>query len=159
MNEDLSQLDLIELLQRLEPIAEPAPVSLWPQTAAWVWAGLVLLLILAWGLRRWLLTRRANAYRRAALAEIAASDRDPVKLAAILRRTALAAFPRIRVAGLHGEDWLEFLDRSYGGQGFCNGPGRALASIPYSETEIPPDLEPLVVEWIKQHRADGETQS
>ncbi|TNF91445.1 MAG: DUF4381 domain-containing protein [Gammaproteobacteria bacterium] len=159
MNEDLSQLDLIELLQRLEPIAEPAPVSLWPQTAAWVWAGLVLLLILAWGLRRWLLTRRANAYRRAALAEIAASDRDPVKLAAILRRTALAAFPRTRVAGLHGEDWLEFLDRSYGGQGFCNGPGRALASIPYSETEIPPDLEPLVVEWIKQHRADGETQS
>lgn len=159
MNEDLSQLDLIELLQRLEPIAEPAPVSLWPQTAAWVWAGLVLLLILAWGLRRWLLTRRANAYRRAALAEIAASDRDPVKLAAILRRTALAAFPRTRVAGLHGEDWLEFLDRSYGGQGFCNGPGRALASIPYSETEIPPDLEPLVVEWIQQHRADGETQS
>lgn len=159
MNEDLSQLNLVELLQRLEPIPEPAAVSLWPQTAAWGWIGFLLLLLAAWWLRRRLQQRRANAYRRAALAEIAASDRDPVKIAAILRRTALAAFPRAQVAGLHGEDWLQFLDRSYGGEDFCNGPGRVLASIPYSKKLDALDLEPLAVEWIKRHRADGTTGS
>ncbi len=102
MNEDLSQLDLVELLQRLEPIPVPAPVSLWPQTAGWVWLGLILLLLAALGLRRWLRWRRANAYRGAALVAVATAGRDPVALAAILRRTALAAFPRAPVAGLHG---------------------------------------------------------
>ncbi len=162
MNEDLSQLDLVELLQRLESIPEPAPESLWPQTPAWGWVALLLVLLAAWWLRRWRLAHRANAYRRAALAEIEVSDSDPVRLAAILRRTALAAFPRARVASLHGDDWLEFLDRSYSGDGFSKGPGRALATIPYSmqaysAQAAAPDLEALVIDWIKHHRVDAET--
>ena len=158
MSEDLTQLDLVELLQKLEPIPEPAPLSLWPQTAGWIWLGLFLLILLILGVRRWLQCRRANAYRRAALAEIDSAGKDPVVIATILRRTALAAFPREQVAALHGESWLQFLDRSYGGQGFTQGPGRALTIAPYREDADAAGLQPLVIEWIKQHRVEPETR-
>ncbi len=152
MSEDLSKLNLVELLDLLEPIPEPAPVPLWPQTAGWVWLAIVLLAFAGWAVRRWLVHRRANAYRRAALAEIATSRQDPVALAEILRRTAIAAFPRAEVASLYGERWLAFLDSAYGGSSFSSGPGRALASLPYTSVEDMPDLAPLVAEWVRRHR-------
>lgn len=151
MSDDLSKLNLVELLDLLEPIPEPAPVSLWPQTAGWIGLAIALLLLLAWATRRWWLQRRANAYRRAALAEIAASGQDPVALAEILRRTALVAFPRAEVASLHGEAWLAFLDRSYGGNDFSTGPGRVVALLPYAQVADVPELVPLVAEWVHRH--------
>lgn len=152
MTEDLSQLGLVELLDLLEPIPEPPPVSLWPQTAGWAWLAIALLVLLGLALRLWLAHRRANAYRRAALAEIAASGQDPLALAEILRRTALVAYPRAEVASLCGHDWLAFLDGAYGGTGFSAGPGRALASLPYRPIDAVPDLAPLVAEWVRGHR-------
>ncbi len=94
-------------------------------------------------------------FRRIALKEIAAADNDSVALAEILRRTALVAFPRADVAALHGERWLDFLDRTYGGCGFRNGPGRAVATAPYARFVGPPDLAPLAFEWVRGHRRPG----
>ena len=152
MGDELSHLNVLKLLERLEPVPEPPPVSLWPQSEGWIWLGIAVVVGLAWLARRWLNRRRANAYRRAALNEIAAAGNDPTALAEILRRTALAAFPRADVAALHGERWLDFLDRAYGGSGFRNGPGRALATAPYARFAGPPDLAPLAVEWVRRHR-------
>ena len=53
-----------------------------------------------------------NAYRRAALQELATADAGAIS--AILKRTALAAFPREQVASLSGAEWLAFLDRTGG---------------------------------------------
>ena len=79
----------------------PPPVSFWPGTPAWfvLFAVLaVLSLWLAWrAWRRW----RANGYRREALRAVRAARR-PAEIAAILKRTALAAWPREAVAGLSG---------------------------------------------------------
>ena len=69
MNEDLSKLDLIGLLDRLVPVPDPVPISWWPATAAWLWVGAILLLLLLWALRVGMRRHRANAYRRAALRE------------------------------------------------------------------------------------------
>ena len=152
MSEDLSKLTLVELLELLEPAPEPLPVLLWPQTAGWLWLAISLSAGALWLLCRWARHRRANAYRRAALREIAAVGDDPAALAKILRRTALAAFPRVEVAGLYGEDWLGFLDRTYGGSEFRHGAGRAFAVVPYVQAEVSSDLAPLAVEWIRRHR-------
>ncbi|TDJ68699.1 MAG: DUF4381 domain-containing protein [Proteobacteria bacterium] len=151
MSQDLSQLNLVELLDLLEPIPEPAPISLWPETAGWIWVGIVLLASGAWCVRRWHLHRYANAYRRAALREIAIVGNEPVALADILRRAALAAYPRAEVAGLHAEKWLAFLDKSYGGTGFREGPGRVIAIAPYRPVDETPGIALLATEWVRRH--------
>jgi hypothetical protein len=156
MNQDLSELDLIGLLGKLEPISEPPIVSLWPQTEAWVWIGLAVFGFAAWLLRLVLLRHRANAYRRAALREIAAARENPAVLAEILRRTALAAFPRAEVAGLYGEEWLAFLDRTADGTGFREGPGRAFAHAAYREQTLETTwLATLATRWVRRHRVDA----
>lgn len=154
MSEDLSKLGLVELLNLLEPIPEPAAVSLWPQTVAWLWIGVVLVLCGTWLGRRWVLHRQANAYRRAALRGIAAAGEDPAALAEILRRTAISAFPRAQVAGLYGEEWLAFLDRAYGGTEFSDGRGRVFAVAPYRPVVAATRLAQLAGEWVVGHRRD-----
>ena len=151
MSEDLSRLTLIDLLDLLEPVPEPPQISLWPQTAGWVWLGLAVMCVVAWLSRSWLKSRRANAYRRAALKEIAAAGDDPAALTVIVRRAALAGYPRTEVAGLYGEDWLAFLDEAYGGTGFREGPGRLLATAPYTPARSAPDLASLVALWVRHH--------
>jgi len=151
MSQDLANLNLVELLDLLEPIPEPPPIPLWPQTAGWIWLGLAVLVIAAWLGRRWVVAYRANAYRRAALRAITAAGDDPAALAAVLRRAALAGYPRAEVAGLYGEDWLAFLDQTYGGTGFREGPGRLLAVAPYASATKAPDLTSLAAEWVRRH--------
>jgi hypothetical protein len=151
MTPDLQGLNLIELLDLLEPAPEPPPVSLMPQTAGWIWLGLALLAGLALLIRAVLRHRRANAYRRAGLAALAGAGDDPARIAPVLRRTALAGFPRTEVAGLTGADWLAFLDRTLPGAGFTDGPGRVLAEAPYREVPAPPGLAALARRWIRSH--------
>src|SRR5262245_21209616 len=79
----------------------------------------------------------------------------PVKaLALLVRRTALAAFPRQQVASLAGPAWLAFLDRTYGGQEFSQGPGQILGLAPYEPQRSISDMRPLidlVRRWIRTH--------
>lgn len=173
MNAEVEGLDLVQLLQLLEPIEEPPLISLWPQTMGWIVIGVAAILIGTWLFRRALLRRRANFYRRAALEEIETATDSPAKLAEIVRRTALAAYPRADVAGLYGEDWLAFLDRtgrlSSGdeGQDFRQGSGRAFAQAPYVsgsalESVNAGELASLASRWVRGHRghridAEGES--
>ncbi|HMQ95081.1 MAG TPA: DUF4381 domain-containing protein [Amaricoccus sp.] len=157
MNEDgaPAPTTLIDLLHELVEPAEPPPVTMTPQTWGWAVLAVLLALALAWlawrAWRRW----RANAYRRAALAELAAAGDDPVAIAGILRRTALAAWPRERVASLTGRDWLAFLDAT-GGGGFAGGPGAALAVAPYRDDAVPvPGLGEAAALWVRRHRVEA----
>lgn len=145
----------------------PQPVSLWPQTLTSRITVLLLaasvVAVLWWFIRHW----QANRYRREALAELkriarsqgssGCDEEQVLELSRLVRRTALAAFPREAVAPLTGVTWLSFLDRSYGGQDFSQGAGCLLASVPYQHT--PPksirlkELTRLVRKWIKVHHA------
>ncbi len=156
MSDDLAGLNLVELYDQLLMPAAPAPVSMWPQTVGWVWLvlGLVVLLVIAvWKLVAW---RRATGYRRAALAELRMAGDDPVVIATILRRTALSGFPRDAVAGLHGSDWLAFLDGAthrvqFGG----TAAGEVLKQAPYRPQAPNIDLPDMAATWIRTHRAPG----
>lgn len=157
-------------LDALHDIAIPEPVSRMPATTAWY----VLFGAIALGLAAvaWLAWRsyQANRYRREALArldeiEAALADRDRraaalVGLPVITKQVALAISPRPDVAVLSGAPWLEYLDRTYRGDRFRNGPGRLLPRIAYAAPEaleaIPDDdvrqLTELLRDWIRGHR-------
>ncbi|MGI9491634.1 MAG: DUF4381 domain-containing protein, partial [Geminicoccaceae bacterium] len=130
-------------------------VSLWPATAGWIWLGIFLTIGVTMFARRWLRHRRANAYRRTALKELDAAGDDPALIASILRRTALAAFPRAKTASLYGADWLAFLDAAYGGAGFRDGPGQAIAKAPYAKADDQTSVAALAAEWVRRHRREA----
>ena len=107
-------------LSSLHDIILPAPVSIWPPAPGWYFVMGLAAVLACWAgckaWRRW----RANAYRRAALAEwnaTVAAGKRPQRVENIIKRAALHAWPRGEVAALTGEDWRQFLVTT-GGDGF-----------------------------------------
>jgi hypothetical protein len=115
------------------------------------------------GLWLYLVRRRRRAALRSAqraLRTLQAEhqiDGDDLKLirglSQLLRRFALARFPRAEVAGLTGEAWLGFLDHHTQDNSFTGGIGRALAEAPYRpRAEFPiAKLSALVEQWIERN--------
>lgn len=149
-------VNLNDLLNQLVMPAEPAPVPMVPQTWGWIVLALILLAFLAYGLWRYLRHRRDNAYRRAALRLLDTCGDDPARIAEILRRTALVAYPRIQVASLAGDDWLKFLDRHARGSRFQRT-GRDLALAPYCHVPADPALTRQARDWVRRHHRDKAT--
>lgn len=109
-------------LRTLKDIAEPPPVSWFPQTWGWAAVAFVIAAVAALLFLRWLKHYRADRYRREALRELDAlgssphSRKDIDAIAVLLKRVALAAYPRETVASLSGAKWVEFLKSQDGGQ-------------------------------------------
>lgn len=116
----------------LRELPRPEAISWMPQTYGWGLVALVLVLGLTWmalrGYRAW----QHQAYRRVAetdLSEIARDNARLVHLPALLRRTALAAFPRQEVANLHGSEWVDWLNQQ--GASFLPDDARWLDQLAY----------------------------
>jgi Domain of unknown function (DUF4381) len=121
-------------IERLFDIVTPPPVPWWPPAPGWFVIGGVVVVLAVWiawhAWQRW----TAAAYRRAALAEwrqLKSRASDPKRreaalgqLPALVKRTALAAFPREDVTSLSGKAWLRFLDRTGRTNAFTHGAGR-----------------------------------
>ncbi len=156
-------------LEKLHEILLPDPVSWMPQAAGWYAAFGLILVVTTWWVYGRLRRFWKNRYRRLALAELAVIERDlqrPEKrvralaeIPVLLKRTALAVFPRSDIAGLSGEKWLAFLDKTMGGRDFTEGEGRLLPELAYApptRREVVPlesieKLLHLVRRWIKMH--------
>jgi hypothetical protein len=150
-------------LEQLHDIALPDPVSWMPQTAGW-W--ILLALVLAISVRQVVAARRRwkeNRYRRLALRELdridAGLDSPAARadLPALVKKTALARWPRETVASLSGQEWLRFLDESYGERAFTEGPGRLLPDLAYATADTVPaesvrQLSAVIRDWIRRHR-------
>ncbi|AXT25987.1 DUF4381 domain-containing protein [Ruegeria sp. AD91A] len=152
MSIDTTGKSLVDLLNMLEPTPEPATVSMLPQTWGWLALAVILVgfvvLVSVVFVRR----RQANAYRHHALAELANPDITSAKVAEILRRTALVAYPRRQVAGIHGNDWLNFLSQTSDDTIFLSDIGQSLIEAPYKD--LPPNraLTQLARHWVKSHK-------
>ncbi|SLN37605.1 hypothetical protein PSA7680_01821 [Pseudoruegeria aquimaris] len=149
---------LAGMIDTLNDVAPPAPISMLPQTGGWIVAAVAAAALLAWLALRLRRRRRAEAYRRAARAEFAAlAPADLAGAEVLLRRTAIAAYGRARVAGLQGEAWLAFLEETCPGAGFRSEAGRALAAAPYAPdaTGHADAARALAGHWITGHRREA----
>lgn len=154
-------LNLPQLLDLMHGLVMPEPVPWLPQTPGWwiVLGWLLAVLLLAvWQLAR---RRRRNRYRRDALAELDAitvrQDMDPAesaqRIAAVLKRTALAAYPRADVAALYGGDWARFLSESADNDPQITEAADRLATAAYRPDADPEALAQPARRWIRRHRA------
>jgi hypothetical protein len=124
-------------LSQLRDIHLPAPVGWWPPAPGW-WLLTLGLIALIVGSSLWMWQRyRKRAYRREALAQLQ-QIRDTYQtnqdaqyllseLSALLKRTAITRYGRDEIAGLTGQRWLTFLDRTGQTNQFSSGEGQALA--------------------------------
>ena len=105
-------------LENLHDIVGLDPVPLWPLAPGWYGVGGILVVGLVFFIWSWIHRWRANRYRRVALAELTqleaavhdASRRVSAlaELPALVKRVALAAWPREVVASLSSQSLLEF---------------------------------------------------
>ena len=160
----------VDPLAELRDIHLPADPGWWPPAAGW-WLGLLLAVAgLAWALpkiRGYLRSRRMRRELERRLGSISWGDtgesraRALADLSRLVRRYAVTRFGRQRVAGLCGDDWLAFLDRTSGTEEFTRGPGRVLAEGPYRRVFDDPgpdtleSLERCVVHWARACQGVG----
>ena len=133
-------------LSNLRDIVLPAEPGLWP-LAPGVWLLLsVVLSLLVWVLWTQYDLRKRNAYRRAGLV-LLTEVQTIYELSGLLKRVALAAFPREQGASLHGDAWVAFLRES------C--PAVDLSDLLTGDVgkDAGHALKQEAATWIRSHRA------
>lgn len=127
-------------LTQLRDIHLPASISWWPLAPGWYLLALIialLCLMLGFLLHRQYSNGRAKhealrtlamyqqEYKREANSQLFSSQ-----ISELLRRVALAYYPRVDVAGLHGDLWINFLNTTIKGVNF-NSVRTHLLELPY----------------------------
>ncbi len=141
-------------LSNLRDIVIPEPPPVWPLApGAWIILGIVLAFVffLVWRIH---VQRRRNAYRKAGL-RLLSSARTMHDVAIVLKRVALAVFPREQVASLYGDAWVVFLNMTYPKMNFE-------MLVACDEHAVPDNnLIAMASAWIRHHRVphsgDGES--
>ena len=154
-------------LSNLNDIVMPATISWWPLAPGWYALMAILCLFVFWAGWRYWQHWHHNLYRRQALLELAEIHSELnstgkltalIKLPALLKRTALAAYPRKQIIGFNTEDWFAFLNTSTPTPVFNPGLICDLKTIAYASKNQDALLNiasaPLlesVENWIRQH--------
>ncbi|MEN8210631.1 MAG: DUF4381 domain-containing protein [Thermodesulfobacteriota bacterium] len=140
-------MDTTYSLNNLRDIVVPDSPPLWPFAPGALLLIGIFFLIVFYGAYLIYYRRKMNRYRRAGLVLIgsAVTVHD---VSVILKRVALAAFEREKVASLYGTDWLSFLNGSCIG---CEFSG--FFKKEPSQKADPKDLD-LAARWIRLHKAE-----
>lgn len=152
-----------DALAKLRDIRMPSPIGWWPPAPGWFVLGFVVVLLVClaavWGGWRY---RHGKAKRQALnlLEQYVAEHQQhansslfSARVSELLKRVALAYFPRDLVAGLQGEAWLLFLNKTAKGVDFTQVRVELL-ELPYqaSATSDISLLFEMSRKWIRQRR-------
>jgi hypothetical protein len=138
-------MDEMLSLSELQDIVLPAVPPFWPPAPGF-WILLLMLVavvISGWRWRR--ILRMRNAYRQAGL-ELLEEARTVRDVSLVLKRVALAAWPRDQVASLYDSQWADFLNNSCAQCQFEPDGWRQ------ADEMADPQLIRTASHWIRQHR-------
>lgn len=154
------------LLKKLVETQAPEPVSWLPQTIAWQFIYLLIMLWLIKKLWQQIIRYRKNAYRREALAWLAQlptfNSEDPApqysQLPALIKKTALHHFSRAQVNQVPFKEWDFWLDSQCTKSNFSGECPMLLMQISYHKTwkANPRQMQQLLAQmrlWVKYHGA------
>lgn len=153
-------------IEGIAPLIEPAELTTWPPAPGWFFLAGLLLLLLLFGIIRWIRQYRQNRYRREALehltriageAENGPGQQHVQVINRLLKHTALQAYPREKVASLSGTEWMEFLQESLGKSNIGESTSEILTISLYRRgAGIDParwqELIQFCEYWIRKHR-------
>lgn len=149
-------------LAQLNPLREPALIGWWPLAPGW-WVLLLILTIALGGVVFWLARRyQRDTYRRQALTQLQDLDAQLLqhgntrhyltKLNALLKSTALRAYPQTQVAAINGDAWLVFLNNGLrSGTSFDAAFTNAIYRPETPGLNVKA-LQATAAQWIKQHK-------
>lgn len=151
----------IQALENLDAIVLPEPVGWWPLAFAW-WILLLSAVSLLIGISWYFLDqKRRNAYRKQALKQLqqieqsALSDSEKIQsINRLLKTVAITAYGRRRVAALHHQAWVEFLQQT---ANYIQQPKhlQTIFNLGYSENSATTEHYRICLEytqkWIKGH--------
>ena len=133
-------------LKDLQDIVVPAAPGWWPpSTGFWVLLVIFISALMIIGYRVYQNWNR-NRYRQAGLLLLADAATE-YEVSVVLKRVALAAYPREQVASLYGQEWAAFLQQT------C--PKSTFADCFASEQSrgVSQTLMDSATAWIKHHRS------
>ena len=150
-----------DALIQLKDIHLPQSIGWWPLAPGW-YALILLILCLTIGLAYLIHKRKINALAKNQALELLKTykehyekDRNAqvasARISELLRRVALVYYPRVEVASLYGNAWVEFLNQTSKAVDFKPVQSMLLDS-PF-KTEETVNLNPLITRaqlWIKQ---------
>lgn len=152
---------MIEAFLALRDIHLPKEIGWWPLAPGWYAVFACLFLLIGLLFYRFS-TRKHNRIKKKALQLLKEYEKEyrqkkhsdaSIQVAVLLRRVALAYFPRNTVAGLHGEAWLDFLTITSKNLNF-HKIKKELLQFPFQSTQAA-DLNMLFYYtrlWIKQRK-------
>ena len=133
-------------LEKLNDIVIPDAPAWWPPSPGlWVVLVAVVIMLMLIGYRLYLRWYR-NRYRRLGLQLLHAADTE-YEVSVILKRVALAAYPREQVASLYGSEWVAFLQQTCPQSAFSD----SLAGD--QSRTVSQSLKDSAADWIKHHRS------
>lgn len=131
-----------ELAARLRDLHPPEAPPWWPPAPGWWLALLAALLLAAIAVRRAAPAWQRWRLRRKLLAALEAAA-TAAEISQLLRAAVLARFPQHPAAGLHGADWVAFLEARDRAPGRFAALAGALTEMPYRAPRAGDDVAPL----------------
>jgi hypothetical protein len=131
-----------ELAARLRDLHPPEAPPWWPPAPGWWLALLAALLLAAIAVHRAAPAWQRWRLRRKLLAALEAAA-TAAEISQLLRAAALARFPQHPAAGLHGAQWIAFLDARDSAPGRFAALAEALTEMPYRAPRAGDDVAPL----------------
>lgn len=132
-------------LNDLRELSLPRPPEFWP-LAPGLWLLIAVVVIVLVSLTLFLRTRwNNNAYRRSGLSLLQTST-NVYDLSVLLKRVALAAYPRKQVASLYGHSWAKFLAAT------CPGKSYETLCSTDPQQQATAEHKQLAAHWIRHHQ-------